>query len=583
MPRRLLLALLLLVAAPLVLLGWLSATTMANSQERARTQLTALLRSRLSEIDRSAIKLFEGYSRHLNKELVQSDNVINRLRELRRTDPIVRQGIFVSSDGQLLHPPKPNPDDADAVALYAALPGMISGRSDFAGSADYDASQLPGSSQARKSIPSKQESLLEQIASAKVNALRGRQRSAVLSNVADITPESYQWQVWYMDRGIQLIYWLPRQDGAAIGVLLDRPRWTSDLTAELPDSTPTNRGSAGASDADFSNTGFTALVDESKQTVYRWGEEGARADKPIAAVPMSEPLSAWHWEFHRKTPLVPSYSTLPIVASLMAIGLLLLGLGGYVLTSVQRQMHAARNRVSFAGQVSHELRTPLTNIRLYAELAQDDLDEIAAGEQRDKLSKRLGVIDSESKRLSRLVSGVLEMIRDGKNNRGPRLEPHHPDDLVEETLCHFTPSFEKLGIQIERNLNASALVKLDADIVEMVLVNLLSNVEKYAAEGKYVKVDSRIEDNQFIVSVSDRGPGISRRHHGKIFQPFSRLDNSISAPSGTGIGLAIARNAARRHDGEIRLVPSETGAHFEFRVAVEVVESPGPSSKLIQK
>jgi signal transduction histidine kinase len=257
---------------------------------------------------------------------------------------------------------------------------------------------------------------------------------------------------------------------------------------------------------------------------------------------------------------------MPLLVSLLGIGVVFLALGTYVLTSVQRQMRAARNRVSFAGQVSHELRTPLTNIRLYAELAEADLKKIPASEARQSIEKRLAVIDSESRRLGRLVSGVLEMIRDDVKHRAPHLSLHNADELIDQTLQQFAPSFENAGIVVGREALADDLVNLDADIFEMVLVNLLSNVEKYAAEGGRVDITSRLEDEQLIVTVADQGQGIAARHRRNIFRPFSRVDDSINAPGGTGIGLTIARRAARRHGGDLTLLTTERGACFEFRI-----------------
>ena len=112
-------------------------------------------------------------------------------------------------------------------------------------------------------------------------------------------------------------------------------------------------------------------------------------------------------------------------------------------------------------------------------------------------------------------------------------------------------------------------VGFDPDIVEMVLVNLLSNVEKYASEGKHVEVISKLADTELIVTVNDHGPGIPRRHHRRVFRAFSRLDDSIRAPSGTGIGLTIARRAALRHGGDLRLIACSDGSCFELRIPVE--------------
>ena len=188
----------------------------------------------------------------------------------------------------------------------------------------------------------------------------------------------------------------------------------------------------------------------------------------------------------------------------------------------------------------------------------------------NSIGRRLSVIDSESRRLGRLVSGVLEMVRDEHNVRAPSRKPTDVDAVIDNTLAQFTPRFDELSIEIERDANLDVMLNVDPDILEMVLVNLLSNVEKYAADGKYVRVASKLDANELVIEVADRGPGIPRRYHRKIFRPFFRLDDSINAPSGTGIGLAIAKIAAERHGGRLIIRHSDVGTHFELRIAVDV-------------
>jgi signal transduction histidine kinase len=551
---------------------------MASSQQQAKSQLSGLLRSRLVEIDTAASQLFGDYSRRLKSELHSSDTVIERLREMRRRDPIVRQGIFVSPDGLLLYPERPDRDDPEAIALYAALPGMISGHVSPDGGSNRNQLRTQGDNSDAKQSSSK--FLLQNLLAIKQRSATkpGGKTNSVSTERAPtkgaISAATAHWQVWYMDQGVQLIHWQPRDNGALVGVLLERSRWTSDLTARLPETqTQLQRDSSTVVNSLSGNKtltgGFTALVNESNQVVYRWGDEGSGDHQPLATIAMSPPLSAWKWEFHSTASLVPAYSTASLFLSLVGIGICLVGLGAYVLTSVQRQMRTAASRVSFAGQVSHELRTPLTNIRLYAELAQSDLESPDHELPREKIAQRLSVIDSESKRLGRLVSGVLEMIRHGKSERGPRLASHQPDQLIDEILDQFQPSFSRAEIEVHRDLSADEAVQLDADIFDMVLVNLLSNVEKYAPDGKSVTVRSLLDANELIVTVSDQGPGISARNKRKVFQAFSRLDDSINAPSGTGIGLTIARNAAQRHGGSLELIPSDQGACFELRIPIQ--------------
>ena len=247
-----------------------------------------------------------------------------------------------------------------------------------------------------------------------------------------------------------------------------------------------------------------------------------------------------------------------------------------MLTAVRRQIANARSRVSFAGQVSHELRTPLTNIRLYTELAETDLESVASSEAKSSLSRRLEVIDHESRRLQRLVSGVLEMIRPRGKQIGVRCQTTDLCKLVDVIIQQFRPSFEAAELTLKSDCDLEGPVIVDPDVIEMVLVNLLGNVEKYVPKGGVCRVHCSLIDSDLGVpttvkiQVHDNGPGIRMIHRSKVFRPFERLDDSISAPSGTGIGLTIARRAARRHGGDLVLLPESDlgGAAFEMTIPI---------------
>ncbi len=534
MPRQLLFAILALVAAPLLLLGWLSANSMQQQRQLSRDRLRSILQTRLREIDRSLQDVIDGYSIRISKSLSSNRVAAEMLRDLKLSDPAVREGIVITQRGVMVYPPRPTADQPDDIAVYAALTAMVDARPDS-------------------------DSQDDQGNTATQSTTRRMSRMTRSSPPISIKGQPY-WQVWFMDEGSQLILWIDRSDGSKIGVLLERVHWISELTAALPDA---------SIDGNKKTTpGFTALVDESRQIVYRWGDEGDCVDTPFAEINLSAPLSSWKLEYHTPVDLIIPETSIGLYTSLGGIGVILLALGTFVLTSVGRQMRTARNRVSFAGQVSHELRTPLTNIRLYAELAESDLDGLPESESRQKLAQRLGVIDSESRRLGRLVSGVLEMIRDDRRQRGPKIIPGNPDETIELVLQQFGPSFENADVEIDRNLDANTMVSFDPDILEMVLVNLLSNVEKYAAEGNRVEVSSVVDKSLLRVSVRDHGPGIPSRKRRAIFRAFTRLDDSIKAPSGTGIGLTIARSAARRHGGELVLEPTSQGALFVLTLPV---------------
>ncbi|PAY17031.1 hypothetical protein CKO51_23645 [Rhodopirellula sp. SM50] len=549
MPRRLFLALILLVAAPMVLLGWMSANAIKASQLAAKENLATLLSSQLYDADLRIVQLFDGYALRLNEQLDASQSVFEALRRMRREVPIVRQGIVVDRSGTMVFPRPSDSVGIDATEVAAALPGLV------------DARPLPNVNSDSKS------------SGAKVASKTTFTESA--------------WQQWYMADGAQVVYWRTRGDGSTVGVLLERSRWIADLIAALPDHrgrsmAPSSlRPTEGGSKVELAELAATpigslTLVDEAKRLVYRWGEADQLSLPPLVTSPLSPPLASWQFRLHVDQSLIPSSSSIPTYLSSAGIALLLLSVGFYVLTSVQRQVSEAKSRVNFAGQVSHELRTPLTNIRLYTELAESDLQRITKSDASESLARRLEVIDHESRRLQRLVSGVLEMIRPSGKPLGVRREPTDVGELIGGIAEQFTPSFKAAGLTLQTVCRCRDQVSIDGDVVEMVLVNLLSNVEKYVPRGGQCVIECDLLDDASAstrtlrVVVSDDGPGIAAAHQEKIFRPFQRVDDSIHAPSGTGIGLTIARRAAVRHGGTLVLSsePHLGGATFTLTLPI---------------
>jgi signal transduction histidine kinase len=567
MPRRLFLALLLLVAAPLVLLGWVSATAVRSSQRQAREELAALLSTQLLEARRTIHGVFESYARELSQDL-ESDSVIaETLRRMRRENPIVRQGMLIDSKGRLSFPTAADTVDVDSMEVAAALPGLIDSR---------PLKQLPENPNASESDDA-------------LTANSPRQMAPVKTERPSPAPEWIAepvWQQWFMADGAQVVYWRFRSDGSLIGILLERSRWMSDLIAALPDQDTLPDQSARAVQWSKRSSpprsgpviGSIELVDESQRVIYRWGQLSRQAREVLASKSLSSPLSSWQLRLQTDPKLTPNVSVFSLLVSLLGVGVVVIATGIYVLTSVQRQLSVARRRVSFAGQVSHELRTPLTNIRLYTELAEADLENIE-GDLGSCLRKRLHVIDRESRRLQRLVSGVLEMMRPGGKQSGVRIQTTDLCQLVDGIADQFAPGFQEANLTLAVECNVTEPVELDPDVVEMVLVNLLSNVEKYVPAGGACRIECERREQtestapRVLIRVLDDGPGILEQHRRKVFRPFVRLDDSINAPSGTGIGLTIARRAAARHHGELRLMRRNPlgGAAFELMLPLPPV------------
>jgi len=249
------------------------------------------------------------------------------------------------------------------------------------------------------------------------------------------------------------------------------------------------------------------------------------------------------------------------------LALVLSALGIWLYRELRRAAREATERVNFVSQVSHELRTPLTNIRMYAELLEDNVADDPPAR------RKLEVIVSESRRLGRLIGNVLAFARQQKNTLRLHCQPAALDALLRETIEHFRPGLDARGIEVTLDAGVTTPVSLDADAVTAIIGNLLSNAEKYAP-GQPLLISTREQGGNALLRVRDHGPGIPRRYRKRIFVPFFRVSDSVTeGVSGTGIGLSIARELARLHGGELRLrsgrAGGDAGAEFELSLPLQ--------------
>jgi signal transduction histidine kinase len=257
----------------------------------------------------------------------------------------------------------------------------------------------------------------------------------------------------------------------------------------------------------------------------------------------------------------------PVAAGgVAALGLLLLG--WRVAGKQARALREAASRVSFVNQVSHELGAPLTNLWLNLELATELLPPDATAPR-----TRLGLAQEETLRLTRLVDNVLSLARQEKGDWKPSRSLASPRDTVEQVLETFRPSLERHGVVLEALFSPETAESIFTDhaALAQITVNLLSNVEKYAARGGHARLSLPRSENMLSLTLADCGPGIPAADREKIFRPFHRLQSNLTeGSSGAGLGLAIARDFAEKLGGTLRVVPSEpkTGALFELLLPV---------------
>lgn len=231
----------------------------------------------------------------------------------------------------------------------------------------------------------------------------------------------------------------------------------------------------------------------------------------------------------------------------------------------QRVADAARN--SFVAQATHELRTPLTNIRLYVEQAIEVGDSDPA-----MRAKCLDVINSESRRLERIVGDMLSVSEIEAGSFKLRAADVRLETLFDELRSDFEPqAAEKhLALQFELPPKLPA-IRGDRDKITLALHNLIGNALKYTPESGKVVVHVEVDAAKMMVEVTDTGIGISQEETELIFEKFYRAkDKRVDGITGTGLGLALAREVVRLHGGDIS-VRSELNKGSTFTLTIPTV------------
>lgn len=193
-------------------------------------------------------------------------------------------------------------------------------------------------------------------------------------------------------------------------------------------------------------------------------------------------------------------------------------------------------RTEMLAGVSHDLRTPLTRLKLHLALLPQDAET------------------EEARRDVREMEVMLdEYLAFARGQAGE--ETRHTDltALVRETVEDAVRGGAEVSLQAEDNIEAD----IRPGVVKRCMANLLTNASTY---GGKTAVTLRRKGSRIEIIFDDDGPGIPADMHEEAFKPFSRLDESRNANNeGVGLGLAIARDAARGHGGEIRLSESPMG------------------------
>lgn len=510
---------LLLALAPLGLLAWLGSHLVTAERSTVEHSFHKLQQDKLAGVAAVIDKVMARREQRLVKLGSNLPLTAASLRATVRNQPWIGQIFLIDRDGRLLHPPPAGPLSSAESDFIGRIGQLLEDRSVFSATRDELSSNPQGQ----------------------------------LPPSAD-----HGWYTWYWGSGLNFILWQRVATGRILGFELDRYRLIADIISELPAGKP----SAGK-DARL------ALIDSRDRVLYQWGGyQPGQQQAPVARLVLDGPLKPWRLLIY--TAGLPAAGPLGVgadffvVLGLSALGLALLGLAIYFYRESARELRDAGQRVSFVNHVSHELKTPLTNIRMYAELLQE---RIGPDDQRAR--HQIDVVVGESQRLSRLIDNVLTFSRHRRGTLKLHRQSGVVDEIIGRLLEHSARALSDKNIEFDFERGAPRRVLVDEDLLQQIMNNLLTNVEKYAPGGP-VTIRTGQTESHTTISVADSGPGVPEAFRQRVFEPFYRLGSGLSeGAAGTGIGLSIARELARLHGGELRLLAGQSGAVFEVSLATD--------------
>ncbi len=242
-------------------------------------------------------------------------------------------------------------------------------------------------------------------------------------------------------------------------------------------------------------------------------------------------------------------------------------------TAFERASHAEALRQSerlksaLLDAVTHDLRTPLTSIKASITTLLDeargrlDQDQAITLDTESRL-EMLEVIDEESDRLNRFIGGLIDLARIEAGELHLRRRWGAVDEIISTALARTEPFTQgrEVEVKIETEL---PVVRVDERAVSEVVYTLIDNAAKYSSAAANIKISAqRSGDGMILMTVEDQGRGIAVDLRERVFDKFFRAtrdgDISTHQPSGTGMGLAIARGIVEAHGGRIWI---ESGTH----------------------
>jgi two-component system, OmpR family, phosphate regulon sensor histidine kinase PhoR len=315
------------------------------------------------------------------------------------------------------------------------------------------------------------------------------------------------------------------------------------------------------------------IVDEHDNIVYGYPFAGVEP-KYLVSIRFPTTLRAWTLRMApRELPalLARQSARRPFDFALIGLSAATIFIGLALLTvAVRAERQANRLKSDFIANVSHELKTPLSLIRMFGEL-------LVTGRTKGPESAKeyAQIITRESERLSRLIDNVLDFARIERGKAAYSFAVGDLGEVLSRGLDVYRYRLEREGMKLNLSIGEDLPpVRIDENAMTLVLLNLVDNAVKYAADGKELSVSVTRAGDRVLLAVRDKGPGIPDDERERIFDRFYRGRDVRGRPvRGSGIGLSLVKHIVVAHGGGIE-VDSAPGRGSTFTVWLPAVDAP---------
>jgi signal transduction histidine kinase/HAMP domain-containing protein len=229
---------------------------------------------------------------------------------------------------------------------------------------------------------------------------------------------------------------------------------------------------------------------------------------------------------------------------------------------------ASKHKSDFLANMSHELRTPLNAILGYTELILDKI----YGEVPENIQEVLERVEKNGRHLLGLINDVLDLSKIEAGQLVLSLDDYSMKEVVHTVFTSVESLAAEKNLELKVSVSPEvAQGKGDQQRISQVFLNLVGNAIKFTEAGE-VRIEATASNDNFVVSVSDTGPGLSEADQQMIFEEFHQVDGSSTRKKGgTGLGLSIAKRIVEMHGGRIWVESTEgQGSTFWFTLPVRV-------------